>query len=175
MQDLTATAGIITNKRSIDTNVLVDDGQIIVLGGLIDENMQDSVEKVPGLGDIPLIGNLFKFQKRSRVKTNLMVFLRPTVVRSNEQSANLAGDRYNYIRNAEISARPVKSLVLPDMKAPLLPPLQDGQMTGGLLFNRMDSNLDKGRAGAPENMPEALPEQPVPEQPMAAPPEILQP
>jgi len=139
VQDLTAAAGIITNKRSIDTNVLVDDGQIIVLGGLIDENLQDGVEKVPGLGDLPIIGNLFKSQKRSRVKTNLMVFLRPTVIRSNEQSVNLASDRYNYIRNAEISAQPAQSLVLPDMKAPQLPPLQGGQMAGGLLFNRMDS------------------------------------
>lgn len=139
VQDATGTAGIITNKRSVDTNVLVDDGQIIVLGGLIDESLQDGAEKVPGLGDIPLLGNLFKYQKRSRVKTNLMVFLRPTVIRSNEQSANLTADRYNFIRNLEIGAQPAPSLVLPDMKAPQLPPLQDGQMAGGLLFNRMDS------------------------------------
>ena len=171
VQDLTAAAGIITNKRSIDTNVLVDDGQIIVLGGLIDENLQDGVEKVPGLGDIPVIGNLFKYQKRSRVKTNLMVFLRPTVIRSNEQSVNLAGDRYNYIRNAEISAQPTRSLVLPDMKAPQLPPLQDGQMAGGLLFNRMDSGplFSKTAPGTPVNMQPVLPQNPAPQQPAPAP------
>jgi len=139
VQDMTGATGIITNKRSVDTNVLVDDGQIIVLGGLIDESLQDGVEKVPGLGDIPIVGNLFKYQKRNRVKTNLMVFLRPTVIRSNEQSMNLTADRYSFIRNLEIDAQPAPSPVLPDMKAPQLPPLQDGQMTGGLLFNRIDS------------------------------------
>ncbi|OFZ67905.1 MAG: type II secretion system protein GspD [Betaproteobacteria bacterium RBG_16_56_24] len=131
--DSSGTAGIVTNKRSIDTNVLVDDGQIIVLGGLIDDSMQDSVVKVPGLGDIPIIGNLFKYQKRSRKKTNLMVFLRPTVVRSSEQSVNLATDRYDFIRNEQISGQPEQKLTLPDMGAPLLPPLQDGRMVGGTL------------------------------------------
>jgi len=137
--DSSSSAGIITNKRSIDTNVLVDDGEIIVLGGLIDDTMQDSTSKVPGLGDIPLIGNLFKYQKRSRVKTNLMVFLRPTVIRNNEQSTNLASDRYNFIRNAEIEAQPENKLTLPNMGSPELPELKEGQMNGGLLFNRMDT------------------------------------
>ena len=165
--DATGSAGITTNKRSIDTNVLVDDGQIIVLGGLIDENLQDGVEKVPGLGDIPIIGNLFKYQKRSRVKTNLMVFLRPTVIRGNEQSVNLAADRYNYIRNAEINAQPESSQVLPDMKAPQLPPLQDGQMAGGLLFNRLDNGplFNKAR---PANG-QALPQEQVVREPAVAP------
>ena len=142
-----------------------------MLGGLIDETLQDGVEKVPGLGDIPIIGNLFKSQKRSRVKTNLMVFLRPTVIRSNEQSVNLASDRYNYIRNAEISAQPEKSLVLPDMKAPQLQPLQDGQMAGGLLFNRMDSGplFNKTCPGAPANGQPALPQNTVPHEPAVAP------
>ncbi len=139
--DTASTAGIITNKRSIDTNVLVDDGQIIVLGGLIDDTMQDSTVKVPGLGDLPLIGNLFKYQKRSRVKTNLMVFLRPTVIRSNEQSVDLASDRYNFIRNAEIAAEPESKLTLPDMGAPLMPELKEGQLDSGLLFNRMDKGV----------------------------------
>lgn len=131
--DATGSAGIITNKRSIDTNVLVDDGQIIVLGGLIDDTLQDGVAKVPGLGDIPILGNLFKYQKRTRKKTNLMVFLRPTVIRSNEQSASLTGDRYDFIRNAEIAGQPENSLVLPNMGAPQLPPLQDGRMIDGPL------------------------------------------
>jgi len=133
VQDATGSAGIITNKRSIDTNVLVDDGQIIVLGGLIDDSQRDGVVKVPGLGDIPILGNLFKYQKRSRVKTNLMVFLRPTVIRNTEQSVSLAGDRYDYIRNAEIAGQPENSLVLPNLGAPLLPPLEDGKIVGGAL------------------------------------------
>lgn len=153
VQDTTGSAGIITNKRSIDTNVLVDDGQIIVLGGLIDDTMQDGVAKVPGLGDIPILGNLFKYQKRSRKKTNLMVFLRPTVIRNNEQSTNLSGDRYDYIRNAQSAAQPESKLTLPDMGAPLLPPLKDGQPAGGSLVNRSASTQ------TPEPSPQAAPAQ----------------
>jgi len=138
VQDATGSAGIITNKRSIDTNVLVDDGQIIVLGGLIDDTQSDGVVKVPGLGDIPILGNLFKYQKRTRKKTNLMVFLRPTVIRNNEQSVNLTGNRYDFIRNAEIAAQPENSMVLPNMGAPLLPPLQDGHVAGGILSSQAE-------------------------------------
>jgi len=146
--DSSGAAGIITNKRSIDTNVLVDDGQIIVLGGLIDDTLQDTVVKVPGLGDIPILGNLFKYQKRSRVKTNLMVFLRPTVIRSNEQSMNLTGNRYDFIRNAQFAAQPEQKLAIPDMGAPLLPPLQDQRSSGGQLS-------DQTAPDAPPNQPAA--------------------
>ena len=165
----TSVAGIITNKRSIDTNVLVNDGQIIVLGGLIDDSLRDGVVKVPGLGDIPVFGNLFKYQKRNRVKTNLMVFLRPTVIRSNEQSVNLAGDRYDYIRNAEIAAQPDKTGVLPDMGTPLLPPLKDGQMERGLLFHRMDPGplSIQAEPGASAITPPAFPQKIAPQKPAA--------
>ena len=160
VQDTTGVAGITTNKRSIETNVLVDDGQVIVLGGLIDDTQRDSVVKVPGLGDIPILGNLFKYQKRSRVKTNLMVFLRPTVIRSNEQSVNLANDRYEYIRNEQIAAQPEQKLVLPDMGAPLLPPLQDGRMVGGSLSGQTEP-------GTVNKQPE-LPQDTAPQEPPAA-------
>lgn len=98
VDDTTNAAGIITKERSITTNVLVDDGQIIALGGLIEDSTTDGGEKVPGLGDIPFIGNLFKYQTSKRSKTNLMVFLRPTVIRSAEQSNNVSIDRYDYMR-----------------------------------------------------------------------------
>ncbi len=155
-------SGLITSKRSLDTNVLVDDGQIIVLGGLIDDNMQDGIEKVPLLGDIPLIGGLFQYKKRSHVKTNLMVFLRPTIIRSNEQSVNLSADRYDYIRNAEISGQPERTIVLPNMDAPQLPPLQDGRMVGGSLSNKTEPN-------APKDSPLELPPSAAPQPPAAAP------
>ncbi|MBI5752937.1 MAG: type II secretion system secretin GspD, partial [Hydrogenophilales bacterium] len=158
----TGGAGLATTKRSLDTNVLVDDGQIIVLGGLIDDKMEDGIEKVPGLGDIPIIGNLFQYKTRSHVKRNLMVFLRPTVIRSNEQSVNLAGDRYDYIRNAEIAGQPEKTSVLPDMGAPLLPPLQDGRMVGGPLSNQAEPD-------APANTPPTPPQNAAPQGPAAAP------
>ncbi len=166
IQDSTNSAGLITSKRSLDTNVLVDDGQIIVLGGLIDDNMQESYEKVPGLGDIPLIGSLFQYKKRSHNKTNLMVFLRPTVIRNNEQSVNLAGDRYDYIRNAEIAGQPERTIILPNMDAPQLPPLQDGQMVGGILSNKTGSNAQKNASPAPAQNP--LPQDPAPQEPAAA-------
>ena len=127
-------AGLITTKRSIDTNVLVDDGQIIVLGGLIDDNLQDSEDKVPFLGDIPWLGTLFRYHNRTHGKTNLMVFLRPTVIRSNEQNSDVAVDRYDYIRNAEIDNWPAPSSQLPDMEAPQMPELQDGKLVGGALL-----------------------------------------
>jgi general secretion pathway protein D len=136
----TNSAGLITNKRSIDTNILVDDGQIIVLGGLIDDKANDTDDKVPGLGDLPLIGGLFKYRSRTREKTNLMVFLRPTVIRNNEQSVSLATDRYDYIRNSELNAQPTKGDLLPNAGTPLLPPLQDGKITGGALSNKVAPN-----------------------------------
>ena len=134
VQSTTNSAGIITSKRSIDTNVLVDDGQIIVLGGLIEDTVSDGNEKVPGLGDIPVVGNLFKYQKRNRSKTNLMVFLRPTIIRSNEQSVDVAGDRYDYMRAVERQAQPRETAVLPNMPAPILPDLQNGRPIGGTML-----------------------------------------
>jgi general secretion pathway protein D len=154
----TTTSGLITSKRSIDTNVLVDDGQIIVLGGLLDDNLQDGTEKVPGLGDIPLLGQLFKYQTRSRVKTNLMVFLRPTVIRTNEQSVNVASDRYNYIRNAEITGQPQPSIALPNIGGPMLPPMENGAVSGGGLLN-MRPAARPGQASGVQGVPPLAPQQ----------------
>lgn len=124
-------SGIVTSKRAIDTNVLIDDGQILVLGGLIDDSMTDANEKVPGLGDLPVIGNLFKYQTRKRTKTNLMVFLRPTIIRTNEQSVSVTGDRYDFIRGREVSAQPTGPSMLPAMESPMLPVLENGKPVGG--------------------------------------------
>ena len=143
-------AGLATTKRSLDTNVLVDDGQIIVLGGLIDDNMQDGTEKVPGLGDIPIIGNLFKYKTRNHVKRNLMVFLRPTIIRNSEQSVSLAGDRYDYIRDAEIAGQPERTLILPNMDAPQLAPLQGGRIVGGPLAKQVEPVTSTEQNSAPQ-------------------------
>lgn len=133
----------ITKKRSIDTNVLADDGQIIVLGGLIQEDTSDGVEKVPGLGNIPIIGNFFKYQTRKRNKTNLMVFLRPTVIRSSQQTASVVADRYDYVRGAQIAAQPEKTPMLRDLTRSVLPPLQNGQPVGGT-FLKIAPDMDFG-------------------------------
>ncbi|WP_426195468.1 type II secretion system secretin GspD [Massilia sp. DWR3-1-1] len=124
----TDAAGVTTDIRIIENNVLADDGQIIVLGGLIKDDASATEEKVPGLGSLPIVGNLFKYQSRKRTKTNLMVFLRPVIVRSKEDSATLAMNRYEYMRATGTQAQPKDNTVLvKELGAPILPPLSDGQ------------------------------------------------
>lgn len=122
---LTNPAGLTTNKRSLDTNVVMNDGEIIVLGGLIGDNKSNSVQKVPLLGDLPFIGNFFKYQSGSRAKTNLMIFLRPTVIRNQDQSGTVVADRYDYMRQGQMSVEPGKSL-MEDFGTAVVPALQDG-------------------------------------------------
>jgi len=129
IQDSANAAGVITNKRSVESSVLVDDGQIIVIGGLIQDTVNDSLAKVPGLGDLPLIGGLFKYNNRSRTKTNLMVFLRPTLLRSTQRADSLTSDRYDYILGEQFKAR-LATDMLPDFGSPILPPRQGAAPAG---------------------------------------------
>lgn len=99
-----ATSGPTTKQRSISTNVLVDDGDIIALGGLIDNQSDNGVEKVPFLGDIPILGNLFRYETKSKSKTNLMVFIRPTVIRNADQANKVSLDRYDYLKSQYIQS-----------------------------------------------------------------------
>jgi general secretion pathway protein D len=125
---VTSTAGIVTTVRAIESNVLADDGQIIVLGGLISDDESENNEGVRGLSDLPIIGNLFKYRTRSRAKRNLMVFLRPIVVRSKEQNDSLSLDRYQFMRAAGAASQPVDdSVLLKNLGAPVLPALINGQ------------------------------------------------
>ena len=89
---------IITNKRAIETTALVDNNQIIVLGGLVDEDKQDTVSKVPLLGSVPILGRLFQSSSSTTVKKNLMVFLRPTIITDSESAMSTSSDKYNYIK-----------------------------------------------------------------------------
>ena len=118
---LNAPNGPTTNKRTIESNVLVEDGSIVVLGGLLQDEYAGNQEKVPGLGDVPFFGNLFKSEGRSRKKTNLMVFLRPVVVRDARSSEKLSLDRYDLMRSGMQEAQPAPSGVLPINDAPVLP------------------------------------------------------
>lgn len=102
----TNSAGIITNQRAIESSVLVEDGQIIALGGLMEDNFSDGAQKVPFLGDLPGVGALFRYENKQRKKTNLMVFLRPYVIRSSAQSDAVVTDRYDYMRNAAENIEP---------------------------------------------------------------------
>jgi len=117
-----ASNGPTTNKRTIESNVLVEDGAIVVLGGLLQDEYSGNQEKVPGLGDVPLFGNLFKSEARTRKKTNLMVFLRPVVVRDAQATGQLSLDRYDLMRGGLQAAQPVPSSLVPINEAPLLPP-----------------------------------------------------
>jgi general secretion pathway protein D len=120
---LVQSADIITNKRSLESTVLVDDGRIVVLGGLIQDDQQNAIDKVPVLGDIPYLGALFRYESRNRRRTNLMVFLRPVVLKDDRGAASLTSDRYEYIRNLQGGMTPPASPVLPDNVVTPLPPM----------------------------------------------------
>jgi general secretion pathway protein D len=113
------------NKREIKTVVMADSGATVVLGGLIDEDVQESVQKVPLLGDIPFIGHLFKSTKTSTRKRNLMVFIRPTIIRDGKMMNEISKDKYNYIRADEIRKQEEGLSLMSDEKMPLLPEWND--------------------------------------------------
>ncbi len=115
--------GVTTNKRSLESTVLVDEGQIVVLGGLIQDSVCDNRNKVPLLGDIPWLGSLFRYDTRQRTKTNLMVFIRPYVMRDAHSHQGLTQDRYEYLRGEQTKGAMPSDTVLPDLPAPTLPPL----------------------------------------------------
>ena len=121
--DTSQAAGIITNRRAIDSNVLVDDGQIVVLGGLIEDTVEGGISKVPLLGDIPGLGRLFRYDNRKRVKTNLLIFLRPVVLRSADQAWDVTANRYDYINQRSQDARMPTPFGMVDVKQPELDPL----------------------------------------------------
>ncbi len=117
-----AANGPTTNKRTIESNVLVQDGAVVVLGGLLQDEYAGNQDKVPVAGDIPFFGNLFKSEARSRKKTNLMVFLRPVVVRDAQSSDKLSLDRYDLMRSGLENAQPTPSSLVPINASPTLPP-----------------------------------------------------
>jgi general secretion pathway protein D len=133
----TASTGIITNKRSIESNVLVEDGSIIVLGGLIQEEFASNQDKVPGLGDIPFVGHLFKSESRQRKKTNLMVFLRPVVMRDAQASQNFSLDRYDLMRANQQDSQPAKNIILGNQAVPVLPSLVVKEIETKEPFNKV--------------------------------------
>jgi len=115
-------ADIITNKRSIKTTVMVADGEIIVLGGLITDDLTEGVSKVPVLGDIPLVGNLFRSRTTRKLKTNLMVFLHPVILKEGKGKI-LSSSKYNYIRAKQLEAKEDGVNLLDDNVSPVLPSL----------------------------------------------------
>jgi general secretion pathway protein D len=120
----TGGTGPTTSKRSIESNVIVDDGAILVLGGLIEDRFEDSRSQIPLLGDIPVLGALFRSESRTKRRTNLMVFLRPVVMRSADDANKLSVDRYDLIRAQQKDAQPGSHPVLRVGDSPVMPPLR---------------------------------------------------
>jgi general secretion pathway protein D len=120
----TGNTGPTTSKRSIESNVIVDDGSILVLGGLIEDRFEDNNSKVPLLGDIPFLGALFRSESRTKRRTNLLVFLRPIVIRTAEDGNRLTVDRYDLIRGQQKEVQPKSHLFLGAGQAPILPEQQ---------------------------------------------------
>ena len=115
------TDGLITNKRSIESNILVADGAVVVLGGLLSDTYEDNRQQVPGLGDLPFVGNLFRNESRSRSKTNLMIFLRPVVVRDDNSAEVLSSGRYEQMQGLQKDADKPGTPVLPVPNDQVLP------------------------------------------------------
>lgn len=120
---------LITNKRSIKTSVTVDDGKILVLGGLIRDDQLESVQKIPGLGDLPLVGALFRTTNSTLRKTNLMVFLHPSIIRDAATGDRLTGEKYNYIRAKQLESTADGISLMPGEKPSELPPIEDRSLT----------------------------------------------
>ncbi len=112
---------VVTNARTVNTSVLVDDGAALVLGGLIEDKVVESEQKVPLLGDIPLLGALFRYKSVKKVKTNLMVFMRPTILRTKEDSLALTRGKYSFIRDREQELVEEGVSLLSGAEHPILP------------------------------------------------------
>jgi general secretion pathway protein D len=156
---------LILNKRSFETVLTVDDGEILAIGGLLNDDERRTIERIPLLSDIPLIGELFKSRSRSRSKTNLMVFIRPTILRSREDNAALTARRYGYIRDFQLQRNPneepaIDTLVRDYMgTTPPSPPTADDVTVGPV-----DLPALRGQGGAvtPAEVPPSISQAPAP-------------
>ena len=125
-------ADIVTNKRSIKTNVMVDDGQVVVLGGLIEEKIGESVQKVPFLGDIPFLGALFRSKTADVTKTNLMVFIHPVILRDAAVTQSYTNSKYNYIRALQMQQDEDGVNMIPGKHHPVLPLVEEFSIAPGV-------------------------------------------
>jgi general secretion pathway protein D len=168
----TASSGavdLITNKRTINTKVMVEDGGIIVLGGLIRDAAIENESRVPVLGAIPIIGELFKTRSGSKEKRNLMVFIRPTILRDGVKAAIETNAKYNVMRNQQLQRRGGNVNLLPGERQPLLPPIEDLSRYADPTAGAAPPTEDTDEAPPPvQTAP--LPPQPTPEAVPSPPP-----
>ncbi|SAK39603.1 general secretory pathway protein D [Caballeronia catudaia] len=122
--------GVTINTRSVQSTILADDGEIVVLGGLMQDQYNNNNSKIPLLGDIPFIGSLFRSESKTRTKTNLMVFLRPVIVRDQATSTQIANTRYDYLRQQQYGSTTDNRLIK-DQNVPVMPPKPLGPSEGG--------------------------------------------
>ena len=115
---------LITNQRTVETTVIVDDGQTLVLGGLLEDTLRESDQRVPVLGRIPLLGNLFRSRKTDKVKTNLLIFIRPKILRDSMSTSFETNAKYNYIRDIQLGNIGQDVALMPGSERPVLPPLE---------------------------------------------------
>jgi general secretion pathway protein D len=144
-QSVAGAADIITNERTIETTVIVEDGDILVLGGLLEDTLRESDQRVPVLGSIPIVGNLFRSRSTDKVKTNLMVFIRPRILRNSRQAAVETNSKYNYIRDQQ-QLGPRGSIgdvsLMPRTERPVLPPIEEYERPEPVIPNPDDSPDD---------------------------------
>jgi general secretion pathway protein D len=145
--------GPTTNKRSIESTVVVDDGNLVVLGGLLQDEYSGNEQKIPMLGDVPGVGALFRTDTRERKKTNLMVFLRPVVVRSNTDVDALSMDRYDLMRSVQQVAQPAESVTVPINQAPAMGALPKAAGTRPVPAPLMTPGLSDTWGGGPGGRP----------------------
>jgi len=162
-QGTSGAVDLITNKRTISTTVMVDDGGIIVLGGLISDTALEGENRVPILGAIPIIGELFKTRNGSKEKRNLMVFIRPTILRDATETAVTTNSKYNLLREQQLARRKGRVTLLPGERQPLLPPIEElsryADPTGGSAPPTPET--DPTRVSPAQTTPRPEPEQPT--------------
>jgi len=122
---VTGAVDLVTNKREVTTSVLVADNSLLVLGGLIDNQVKDNVQKVPLLGDIPLLGNLFRYRTNETTKSDLMVFMHPRILRDTASESSVSNEKYNYLRTEQLQMRQQNWPITPSPRRPLLPEVHD--------------------------------------------------
>ncbi|MGF6511081.1 type II secretion system secretin GspD [Paraburkholderia sp. 32] len=156
-------AGPEFTKRSIQSTVLCDNGEIIVLGGLMQDNYQVSNSKVPLLGDIPWLGQLFRSEQKTRDKTNLMVFLRPVILADRDTTQAVTANRYDYIQGVQGAYRSDNN-IMRDRDDPIVPPMPLGPSQGGVpALNLFDLNQMRRQQMMPQQAPQQVPQQVPPQ------------
>ncbi|MFB3124186.1 MAG: type II secretion system secretin GspD [Woeseiaceae bacterium] len=135
----TGAADLITNERTIETTVIVEDGAILVLGGLIEDVLRESTQQVPILGSIPVLGALFRHRSVEKVKTNLMIFIRPTILRDGTQAAIATHAKYNYVRDVQLSGGGSNVRQMRNAERPVIPPLESYEEAANAIKSADDS------------------------------------